>query len=55
MFHCKLNLAVWIIFQHPSPFSKPISILGVFALGALLSGLYHEQRFINLEIRYNTK
>jgi len=40
------------LFQHPSPFSKPISTLRVFALGALLSGLYHERRFINLEIRY---
>src|SRR6218665_2544752 len=40
------------LFQHPSPFLKPISTLGVFALGALLSGLYREQRYINLEIRY---
>ena len=27
--------------------------LGVFALGALLSGLYCEQRFMNLDIRYS--
>src|SRR6218665_1237161 len=40
--------------QHPYPFSKRISTLGVFALGALLSGLYYEMRFINLEIRYDT-
>ena len=36
--------------QHPYPFSKPTSTLGVFALGALLwalSDLYCEQRFIN--------
>ena len=32
------------------PFLKPISTLGVYALGALLSGLYHELRYINLEI-----
>jgi len=25
-----------------------------FALGALLSGLYRERRYINLEIRYDT-
>jgi len=40
------------IFKHHSPFSKPISALGVFALGALLSVLYRERRYINLEIRY---
>jgi len=40
--------------QHPSPFSKPISTLGVYALGSLLRGLYRERRFINLEIRYDT-
>ena len=39
-------------FQHPSPFLKPISTLRVFTLGALLSGPYHERRFINLEIQY---
>ena len=50
-FLSSLNLAV----QHPYPFSKLISTLGVFTLGALLSGLNCEQRFINLEIRYDTK
>src|SRR6218665_268759 len=40
--------------QHPSPFSKPISTLGVYALGSLLRGLYRERRFINLDIRYDT-
>jgi len=39
------------LFQHSSPFSKPVSTLGVFALGALLSGLDCERRYINLEIR----
>jgi len=34
-------------------FSKLISTLGVFALGALLSGLYYERSFINLEIQYD--
>jgi len=34
-----------ILFQHPSPFSKPISTL---PLGAPLSGLYRKRRFINL-------
>jgi len=42
------------LFQHPSPFLKPISTLEVFALGALLSGLYRERRYINLEIQYDT-
>jgi len=31
--------------------TKPISTLWVFALGALLSGLYREWRYINVEIR----
>src|SRR6218665_3873591 len=44
---CCLNL-----FQHPSPFSKSIFYFrGLRTGGALLSGLYHERRFINLEIR----
>src|SRR6218665_247211 len=42
------------LFQHPSPSSKPISTLGVFALGAILSGLDRERRYINVEIRYDT-
>src|SRR6218665_1393214 len=42
------------LFQHPSPSSKPISTLGVFALGALLSGLDGERRYLNLGIRYYT-
>src|SRR6218665_87796 len=50
-----LNLALSISFQHPSPFSSPISTLGVFALGVLLSGIYCERRYINLEIRYSTR
>jgi len=29
---------------------KPISTLGVFAQGGLLSGLYRERHYINLEI-----
>ena len=37
-----------------SPFSKPISTLKVFALGAILSGLYRERRYINSEIRYDS-
>src|SRR6218665_1073821 len=49
-FLSSLNLAV----QHPYPFSKLISTLGVFILVALLSGLYCERRFINLEIRNDT-
>jgi len=39
--------------QYPEPFSRPISALGVFALRALLSGLYCERSFINIEIRYD--
>jgi len=35
------------LYLRPSSFSKPISSLGVFALGALLSGLYCERHFIN--------
>src|SRR6218665_889723 len=38
--------------QHPYPFLKLISTLGVFALGALLSGSYCERCLTNLEIRY---
>src|SRR6218665_3267024 len=36
------------------PFSKPIFTLKVFALGALLSGLYRGRRYINSEIRYDS-
>src|SRR6218665_1749279 len=43
------------LFQHPSPFLNPIywPTFGVFAQGALLSGLYLDRRYINLEIRYD--
>ena len=50
-----LHLCCLDLLQHPSPFTTPISTFEVFALGAPLSGLYRERRFISkcVTIRYD--
>jgi len=46
-------LAVWISFSIPLPFQNLFLLSGTSQLGALLSGLYHEQCYINLGIQYD--